>query len=281
MTLAVGGALSALAGYQTQPGAAQDAGQAQQSTPQSALAALLAELPDTGAAASASVTTGATSGSSVSATASAADALGQTNSIVDTAQAAAGTVVRLLHQLQQTAQSASQPGVATAARANLNAEFQSLSQQLSQTVSNASAGGVNLVDGSSLPSVQVTADGDGGKASLSAVDLSLGGPVISLSADASIATATGAASALSQLSSSLQSAGGALDTLSSQARLITAHANFVAQLGAIAGASAGSAPDSADGVRLQALQIQQALAGQSGSIANAAPQSVLSLFQGS
>lgn len=279
MTLAVGGALSALAGYQT-PGSTQDASQAQ--SPQSALAALLAELPDTSAAASSTnVSTAAASGS-VSATTSAADALGQTNSIVDTAQAAAGSVVRLLHQLQQTAQDASQPGLATAARASLNAEFQSLSQQLSQTVSGASAGGVNLVDGSSLPGVQVTADGQGGKASLSAVNLSLGGPVISLPAGASVATATGAATALSQLSSSLQSAGGALDTLSTQAKQISAHADFVAQLGAITGASAsGGAPDGADGVRLQALQLQQALAGQSGAIANAAPQSVLALFQAS
>ncbi len=272
MTLAVGGALSALAGYQTQTGAAQDASQTQ--TSQSALAALLADTT-----ASASVSTGAASGS-VSASTSAADALGQTNSIVDTAQAAAGSVVRLLHQLQQTAQDASQPGLATAARANLNAEFQSLSQQLSQTVGGASAGGVNLVDGSSTPGVQVTADAQGGKASLSAVNLSLGGPVISLPADASIATATGAATALSQLSSSLQSAGGALDTLSTQAKQISAHADFVAQLGSIAGANA-SPPDDADGVRLQALQLQQLLAGQTGAIANAAPQSVLSLFRGS
>jgi flagellin len=276
MTLAVGGALSALAGYQTQT--TQDASQTQ--TPQSALAALLAELPDAASVpvSSSSSVSASAAGGSASATTSAANALGQTNSIVDTAQAAAGTVVRLLHQLQQTAQSASQPGLATAARANLNAEFQSLTQQLGQTVGNASAGGVNLVDGSSLPGVQVAADANGGTASLTAVNLSLGGPLVSLPAGASIATATGAATALSQLSASLQSAGEALGTLSDQAKQISAHADFVAQLGAIAGASA-SAPDDADGVRLQALQLQQALAGQSGSIANAAPQSVLALFQ--
>ncbi|MGC1305353.1 MAG: hypothetical protein WA840_23530 [Caulobacteraceae bacterium] len=271
MTLTVGSALSTLAAFQTQSSTTQGTGQSQQTD----LAALLTELsPDANAAVLAST---ASTGSAAS---NSSDSLGQATSIADTAQTAAGSVVQLLQQLQQTATAATQPGLSSTDRTGLEADFQTLANQLNQTVDGASAAGVNLLDGSSVPSVQVTAGADGGKTSLSAFNLSLGGPVITVNADSSLATATSAATALSQVTSSLQSAGNALDTLSSQAKQITVHAAFVAQLGATLSLGT-SAPDGADSVRLQALQLQQALTSQNGAIANAAPQSVLSLFRAS
>jgi len=271
MTLTVSSALGALAAFQTQPLTTQDANQANS-------AQIIAPIADANASSSTTLTDTTSTGATTSA---AADSLGQATSIADTAQSAAGSVVQLLRQLQQAASAASNPNLDSASRASLDATFQTLTANLTQAVGGASAGGVNLVDGSATPSVQVAADADGGRASLSAYNLSLGGPVVTLPSDASLTTATSAANALSEISSSLQSTSSALANLSNQAKQIGAHADFVATLGASLSAGSSTAPDDADGVRLQALQLQQLLSGQTSGIANAGPQAVLSLFKAS
>ena len=59
---------------------------------------------------------------------------------------------------------------------------------------------------------------------------------------------------------------------------IQTHLGLVSQMqSALSGA--GAAGDGADGARLQALAVQQALAAQTGPVANQAPQALLSLFR--
>jgi len=117
---------------------------------------------------------------------------------------------------------------------------------------------------------------------LATENLSLGGPVITVSADASVSTQTAATGVLNSIDASLANLSAALDQIGSQANQIQAHAGFVSRLSQVLASSSDpniAPPTSADGARLMALQVQQQLAVQGGPIANANSQVVLSLFK--
>jgi flagellin len=71
--------------------------------------------------------------------------------------------------------------------------------------------------------------------------------------------------------------------MGSQAKQITAHSNFVSKLNDVLETGVGNLVDAdlaKESARLQALQVQQQLGAQALSIANQAPQIILSLFRG-
>ena len=75
----------------------------------------------------------------------------------------------------------------------------------------------------------------------------------------------------------------ALGDLGAQARQIDAHQVFVSKLTDVLETGVGNLVDAdmaKEGARLQALQVQQQLGAQALSIANTAPNIVLSLFRG-
>jgi hypothetical protein len=196
-------------------------------------------------------------------------------SIADVAVAGGTSVESLLGQMRQDAVSASDPKLDDDARAALNAGFQSAMAQIQSTVSGAQIGGVNLIDGSisgQVPSQQAPG------ASLTGVNLSLGGPLIGLPANASLSDPTAAASLAAQLGAAVDSVGQAVGQLSSQADSIDANLSLVAQAGLAGGGSFNPSLDS-DGARLAALSVQQQLAAGGGAIGNQAPQSILALFR--
>ncbi len=198
-------------------------------------------------------------------------------SITDAALSAGQSVSDLLSQMKALvgATDGSTPA------AGAGGDFASLLQQLSATVSGAGFDGVNLLDGSAGPSVTV-GSGSGAAVTLATQNLSLGGPVITLDANASVTTQTAAANVLTSIDASLANLGAALGQIGDQANQIQAHAGFVSRLSDVLSLSAdpnAAPPTSADGARLMALQVQQQLAAQGGSIANANAQVVLSLFK--
>jgi hypothetical protein len=132
-------------------------------------------------------------------------------------------------------------------------------------------GGVNLLDGSTSGAASVSA------ATLTGVDLSLGGPVIGVGADAGLSDPTGAAAIAGQLGTAIDKVGAAVDQISAQGQAIESHLSVLAQAGlAITGVNGGL---DADGARLAALQVQQQLSLTNGAIASQSPNAVLVLFQ--
>ncbi len=204
-----------------------------------------------------------------------ADSIGQAVTAADTADVAGQTVLGLLQKLRETAGRASDPAVTADQRADLNQSFQANAQQIGSALSSATVNGVNLIDGSQATSLKV-ALGDGATASLTPVDLSLGGSTLALPPSPSVATATVAGAAFTSLGSAIGAAGSALSTLRGQADQISAHAGFLQTLGQALGAPEG---DDDDSIRLTALQLSQQLSAQPGAIANQSPQSILSLFR--
>jgi flagellin len=199
-------------------------------------------------------------------------------SITDAALAAGQSVSDLLGQMKILAGAV---GGGSTSSAEGGGEFARLLKQLSTVVSNAGFDGVNLLDGSVGPSVTVGA-GSTGAVTLTTENLSLGGPVITLGADASVSTQSAAANVEGSVADSIANLSAALDRIGAQANQLQAHAGFVSRLSHVLTLGIDSViapPTAADGARLMALQVQQQLAAQGGSIANANAQVVLSLFK--
>lgn len=209
--------------------------------------------------------------------------LGRASSVADTASAAGQSVLDLLNRLQADAASAADPSTSSADRQSLNADFKATLSQVQATIAGAAFDGTNLVDGSQSSAVKLASGGDAASTlSLSSVNLSLGGPLIGLSATASIGAASLASGALSQIGGSLAGVSQAVDALNDQASRVSAHMGFIAQVNDVLEPGAGdmvSADLDSEGARLMALQTQQLLSGQSAAVVNQAPQTVLSLFR--
>ena len=198
-------------------------------------------------------------------------------SLADAGVAAGTSIASLLSQMRQDAVSASNPDVGTDTLAALNAGFQSDLQQIAAAVSSAQVGGVNLIDGS--VNGRASAQQAPG-ASLTGVNLSLGGPLIGLPANASLADPATAASLADQLDTALDNVGQAVTQLSAQSDSIQSNLALVAQAGlSSSGSSLVNPTLDSDGARLAALQVQQQLSLGDASIGNGAPQTILSLFR--
>jgi hypothetical protein len=186
-------------------------------------------------------------------------------SIADAAIASGSIVEGLVSQMRDAALGASDPNISSDARGALNAGFQSGLSQIRAAVSAAGVGGVNLIDGSA------SSQTSGG---LATYNFSLGGPVIGVSAGASLSDPATAASIADQLQTVLGNVGSAIGTLTDQANSIEDDlaSSFATGLSGV------DATLDADGARLAALQVQQQLSAGSGSIGNQST-AILALFR--
>jgi len=203
-----------------------------------------------------------------------AGGLASAASVIDAAVSAGGSITSLLTQLQQVAQIASDPNLSSDQLSQLNAGFQTGLAQVQQTVAGASFDGVNLLAGGQAPT-------SGATSSLPSFDLSLGGPVIGVAADASLSDSGAAASLAAQLDGSVQNVSQAVGQIAAQGQAIQNHLSLVSQAASSLTPGLASGVNSAldgDGARLQALQVQQQLSGSNQAISNQSPQAILALF---
>jgi len=212
---------------------------------------------------------------------STADGLAQGASLTDAASATAQSLSALLAQIQQTATAAADPSLTSARRQDLSSQFAAQISGFSALLASAQINGQNLLNGSLATNPSFAIPG-GGAVSVQAQDLTLGGPVVSLSSGASVSTASAAASTASLTALSITSVDAALGRINDQSDQIS---GLSAQLGAAqlgAGSTVdASGDDSGDSARLLALQLQQTLSAEpSTSLSNPSSQAILSLFRG-
>jgi flagellin-like hook-associated protein FlgL len=204
--------------------------------------------------------------------------LASSASIADAAVASGTAIEGLLAQMRQDAVTASNPGLDDDSRAALNSGFKSNLAQIQKAIAAAGVDGVNLLDGSTEGAANVSS------ATLTGVNLSLGGPLISVGADASLTDPSSASAIATQLGAAIDNVGKAVDQISAQGQAIESHLSVVAQAGlAFSPGVAGSVNTGldADGARLAALQVQQQLSLTSSGVGNQSPNAILSLFQAS
>lgn len=210
--------------------------------------------------------------------------LDRATSVADVALSAGETISDLLNQLKEKVVAANDESLKTQSRELLNDDFQALLRSISQVVQNSEFDGANLLDGSLTNGVRFLANAEADAfVTLSTRDLSLGGGIIDLTLSSNLLNMTDAAAALTDLNNSIAQVNSALGALGSQAKQIEAHNGFVSRLMDTVESGIGNLVDAdlaKESARLTALQVQQQLGVQALSIANQAPQVILSLFRG-
>lgn len=225
------------------------------------------------------------------------------SSIVGTAQAGAEQISGLISQIRAKVTSAQDP--ANSANATqIQADIDALTTQIGNTIKSSSFNGVNLLDGSITAN---NAAGNPGLDFLSSVDKNAGASVsnyisvdgydLTTSGSGLLAALTGgnisaavasghattdydtALADLDQMMTDVTAAAAAFGTAATQ---LETQKTFVDKLTDTLTTGVGALVDadmSQEAARLQALQVQQQLGTQALSIANQAPQSILSLFK--
>ena len=206
--------------------------------------------------------------------------LDRATSLADVTLAAGESIADLIIQMRQKAVAASDLSQTAQSRAAYDNDFQSLVRSVQQFADSASFDGVNLLDSSLTAPVDFLAN-------VNAVDTISINPQDFTGAGLGLSTQNlllpaSAATALAAIDTALATATSALATLGAQAKQIETHNIFVSKLMDSLEAGIGKLVDAdlaKESARLQALQVQQQLGAQSLSIANQAPQIILSLFR--
>ena len=211
--------------------------------------------------------------------------LDRATSIADVALTAGETVSDLLGEVKAKVTAASDPSISATSRAAINNDFRALLRQIQQTLQTAEFDGANIL-GSQTP-ISFLANAEANRfITLTPRNLGFGaGGAITFSAGTSVATyttATAAASLLARVTTSIDNVNARLAQIGSEAKQIEAHNVFVTKLTDALEIGIGNLVDAdlaKESARLQALQVQQQLGAQALSIANQAPQVILSLFK--
>jgi flagellin len=168
--------------------------------------------------------------------------------VIDTAVAAGTAVSDLLLQLKEKAAAATDANYDTATQAQFTADYNSVLTEINGLVSSASFGGTNLLS-----------------TGISTALGTLSGAPASATVDAAIKTVSGV-----------------LSGFGAQSRQVESQRDFNSKLTDVITAGIGNLVDAdlaRESAKLSALQVKQQLGLQALSIANSAPQSVLSLFR--
>jgi flagellin len=210
------------------------------------------------------------------------DSLNRAVSSIDVAMSAGQAVSDLLVEMKGKAVAAADVSLDTASRDALNEDFESLRDQITNILENASFNGVNLADGtSSSLTALVSADG-ASTITIDGEDMSLSGSIVTMSATGSVATAAAASTMIDTINTSLENVNASLARLGSSSKQISIQNEFIGKLIDTLNAGIGNLVDAdlaIESAKLQSLQVKQQLGVQALSIANSAPGIALSLFR--
>jgi flagellin len=210
------------------------------------------------------------------------NSINNATSSVDVALSAGQSISDLLIQLKAKALAASDSSLDTASRQALNANFTALRDQITTIVKNAVFNGFNLVDGSTTQ-ITALASADGTRRiTTGAQNMTLSGTIVTMKSTSTISTQAKASSLVATIQTSLTNVNAALAKLSSGAAKFSIQGTFVQKLSDTLTQGIGNLVDAnmaQESAMLQSLQVKQQLGVQALSIANQAPQTILSLFR--
>ena len=209
--------------------------------------------------------------------------LNNAKSVTDTAIAGAEQISDILNQMKSKAYEAADAGLDADSRAAIDKDFAALKGQIGTIIKSSEFNNTNLLDN--------TFTGTKTVAALQSLDVTSTLAVANQSFDTSVDTAIGAAGINTQATA--QTMVGTLDTvittvntslsdLGAASRKIEGQLKFTSKLSDVVTTGIGNLVDAdlaKESANLQALQVQQQLGVQALSIANQAPQTILSLFR--
>jgi len=194
------------------------------------------------------------------------------------AVAGATQVSDLLTNLKAQAIAASNPANTPAQQTILAAGFSATLTQIGSVIGNATFNGVNLLS-AGAPSVSLTSTISGGQLTIASATAVSG---ITAALSGGVATTAAAASLLSTIDAQQLVVGTSLGSLGASLQNIAGQSGQQTILANATQAGLGSLVDAnlpAEAARLQALNVQQQLGGQTLGIVNRRPQVLLSLFR--
>jgi flagellin len=214
--------------------------------------------------------------------ASVINSLNNGSSAIDVALSAGQSISDLLIQLKTKALAAADSSLDTASRQALNSNFVALRDQITTIVSNAVFNGFNLVNGSTTQ-ITALASADGTRRiTTGAQNMTLSGTIVTMKSTSTISTQAKASSLVAVIQTSLTNVNASLAKLSSGAAKFSIQGTFVQKLSDTLTQGIGNLVDAnmaQESAMLQSLQVKQQLGVQALSIANQAPQTILSLFR--
>ena len=207
--------------------------------------------------------------------------LNRAKSVVDVALAAGETLSDLIVQMKEKVVAAADSSIDTTSRKALNEDFVALRKQIASIVSNASFNGTNLINNTTTR-LQSLASASGSRLTTLGENLSLSGSIVTIANTATILTQATASTMMATVNTSLNNLNQALARLGTGSKRLALQETFVTKLSDSLKGGIGNLVDAdlaVESARLQSLQVKQQLGLQALSIANSAPQAVLSLFQ--
>jgi flagellin len=214
------------------------------------------------------------------------DSLTLTKNSISTARLGSETVVDLVNQFSERVAFAQ--GGSESVRASVQNELDELAERINTTISQSTFNGDYLVNGTSAVTVVTgisrTSGGSISTTTISFNQQDLGAIQSALAAiDLTTSSTTALLSAdLQTVATQLTAATDSATSLGIAEKSIETQQTFLTELTDRIDSSVGSIVDAnleKEAARLQSLQVQQQLASQSLSIANQAPQNILSLFR--
>ena len=210
------------------------------------------------------------------------DSLDRGVSTLEVGIAAGEAISDLLINMKEKALAAVDESLDTASRTALNEDFKALRDQIDNIVATAEFNGVNLIDGSTTAYKALGNVAGTLELTVTAQDLSLGGTIVTVAANASFSTAAEASTQRAAIDASIANVTESLAKLGTSATALGVHNTFVTKLSDSLESGIGNLVDAdlaKESARLQSLQVKQQLGVQALSIANQAPGTVLSLFR--
>ncbi|OFW99669.1 MAG: hypothetical protein A3E78_02425 [Alphaproteobacteria bacterium RIFCSPHIGHO2_12_FULL_63_12] len=203
------------------------------------------------------------------------------SSAVDVAVAAGEGISDILIEMRAIASQASDPALGASERQLLQDQYASLGDQINRLVDSATIGGRNLLDGTTaLLTVNASTDGSS-TIDIDGYDLT-GSAVLTIDrTGGDLSTAGGAATELADIDTTIDNLTSALASLGAGSKSLDLQGKLLTRIADALEISIGNLTDAdlaKESSRLQALQVQQQLAIQTLSIANAAPNAILALF---
>ena len=210
------------------------------------------------------------------------NSINNATSAVDVALSAGQSISDLLIQMKQKALAAADSSLDTASRQALNANFVALRDQITTIVNNATFNGFNLVNGSTSK-ITALASADGTRRiTTDAQNMKLSSTIMTVRGTNTISTQAKASTLIATIQTSLSNVNSALAKLSAGAAKFSIQGTFAQKLSDTLTAGIGNLVDAnmaSESAKLQSLQVKQQLGVQALSIANQAPQTILSLFR--
>jgi flagellin len=223
------------------------------------------------------------------------NSLNRAKSIADVALAAGEQISDIFSQMREKAVAAADSSISATSRAAYNAEFESLRDQVASVIDNAMFDGSNALDGHDVEFTFLANSTGSLNVKLPILDLRLPGvagtpplPGVQATAiylgdaDELLPDAAAAVLVRNRVTASLEFVNSELARLGASAKRIENHEIFVGKLQDSIKGGIGNLVDAdlaVESARLQAAQVKQQLGTQALSIANQAPQSILSLFR--